>query len=195
MVGVERNSEDANPRRSRTPCAGRPPLSPRSATATATPRLALAASSPSSPWRSCSSASHSLGVVTASAAAFFVSRLQDVQEAEERTEATLGDALAELREVRARLEALGTATATPSPCRRARGTHHQVLLDGCTYNRCTVATQQGGPAPRARTRRTGPHPQVSARGGRQHLPTPGGRCRRALATTSSPAPGRPAPTE
>lgn len=47
-----------------------------------------------------------LGVVTASVAAFFVSRIQDVQEAEERTEATLSDVLAELREVRARLDVL-----------------------------------------------------------------------------------------
>jgi len=47
-----------------------------------------------------------LGVVTATVAAFFVSRLQDVQEAEERTEATLSDVLAELREVRTRLDAL-----------------------------------------------------------------------------------------
>jgi len=47
-----------------------------------------------------------LGVVTASVAAFFVSRLQDVQQAEERTEATLSDVLAELREVRARLDLL-----------------------------------------------------------------------------------------
>jgi voltage-gated potassium channel len=47
-----------------------------------------------------------VGVVTASVAAFFVSRLQDVQEAEERTEATLADVLNELREVRARLDAL-----------------------------------------------------------------------------------------
>jgi voltage-gated potassium channel len=47
-----------------------------------------------------------LGVVTATVAAWFVSRLQDVQEAEERTEATLTDVLAELREVRARLDAL-----------------------------------------------------------------------------------------
>ncbi len=47
-----------------------------------------------------------LGVVTASVAAFFVGQLQDVHEAEERTEATLSDVLAELREVRARLEAI-----------------------------------------------------------------------------------------
>ena len=49
-----------------------------------------------------------LGVITATVAAFFVSRLQDVQEAEERTEATLSDVLAELREVRERLDAMGT---------------------------------------------------------------------------------------
>lgn len=47
-----------------------------------------------------------LGVVTATVAAWFVGRLQDVQQAEERTEATLTDVLAELREVRLRLEAL-----------------------------------------------------------------------------------------
>jgi voltage-gated potassium channel len=51
-----------------------------------------------------------LGVVTATVAAWFVSRLQDVQEdvqaAEERTEAALADVLAELREVRIRLDAL-----------------------------------------------------------------------------------------
>ena len=50
-----------------------------------------------------------LGVVTASVAAFFVSRLQDVQEAEERTEATLADVLAELQAVRARLDQLDRA--------------------------------------------------------------------------------------
>jgi voltage-gated potassium channel len=48
-----------------------------------------------------------LGVVTATVAAFFVSRLQAVQKAEERTEATLADVLDELREVRARLDAMG----------------------------------------------------------------------------------------
>lgn len=51
-----------------------------------------------------------LGVVTATVAAWFVSRLQDVQqdlqEAEGRTEATLADVLEELRHVRARLDAL-----------------------------------------------------------------------------------------
>ncbi len=47
-----------------------------------------------------------LGVVSASVAAFFVSRLQDVQQAEARTEATLSDVLVELRELRARVEAL-----------------------------------------------------------------------------------------
>lgn len=51
-----------------------------------------------------------LGVVTATVAAWFVSRLQDVQKdvqaAEERTEATLADVLNELREVRARIDAL-----------------------------------------------------------------------------------------
>lgn len=54
-----------------------------------------------------------LGVVTATVAAWFVSRLQDVQqdveEAEERTEATLADVLTELREVRARLDSLTRA--------------------------------------------------------------------------------------
>ncbi len=47
-----------------------------------------------------------LGVVSAAVAAFFVSRLQDVQQAEERTEATLSDVLAELRDLRAELESL-----------------------------------------------------------------------------------------
>jgi len=51
-----------------------------------------------------------LGVVTATVAAWFVGRLQDVredvQEAEQRMEVTLADVLAELREVRARLDAL-----------------------------------------------------------------------------------------
>lgn len=51
-----------------------------------------------------------LGVVTATVAAWFVSRLQDVQQdvqaAEERTEATLADVLAELQEVRTRLDAM-----------------------------------------------------------------------------------------
>lgn len=47
-----------------------------------------------------------LGVITASVAAFFVSRLQAVQEAEERTEATLADVLAELQAVRGRLDEL-----------------------------------------------------------------------------------------
>lgn len=47
-----------------------------------------------------------LGVVTATVAAWFVSKLQDVKAAEQRTEATLSDVLAELREVRSRLDAL-----------------------------------------------------------------------------------------
>jgi voltage-gated potassium channel len=47
-----------------------------------------------------------LGVVTATVAAFFVSRLQDVQKAEQRTEATLADVLDGLREMRARLDAM-----------------------------------------------------------------------------------------
>lgn len=47
-----------------------------------------------------------LGVVTATVAAWFVSRLDQVREADERTEATLADVLAELREVRARLDRL-----------------------------------------------------------------------------------------
>ncbi len=47
-----------------------------------------------------------LGVVTASVAAWFVGRLQDVRQAAERTEATMADVLAELQQVRARLDAL-----------------------------------------------------------------------------------------
>ncbi len=69
-----------------------------------------------------------LGVVTASVAAFFVSRIQDVQEAEERTEATLSDVLVDLREVRARLDAgavrgLSAGCPPPKPGRRAYGSH------------------------------------------------------------------------
>jgi voltage-gated potassium channel len=47
-----------------------------------------------------------LGVVTATIAAWFVGRMHKVQEAEERTEATLADVLTELREVKARLDAI-----------------------------------------------------------------------------------------
>jgi voltage-gated potassium channel len=47
-----------------------------------------------------------LGVVTATVAAWFVGRLQDVKDAEERTDATLADVVAELRELRAQVEAL-----------------------------------------------------------------------------------------
>ncbi len=47
-----------------------------------------------------------LGVLTASVAAWFVGRLQDVQAAEERTESTLADVLAELQHLRARLDSL-----------------------------------------------------------------------------------------
>jgi voltage-gated potassium channel len=50
-----------------------------------------------------------LGVVPATLAAWFVSRLPDVRQQEEREEATLSDVLAELREVRARLDALDPA--------------------------------------------------------------------------------------
>lgn len=59
-----------------------------------------------------------IGLVTATIATWFVGRLRDVQAAEERTEATLHDVLAELREVRARLDALepgGSASAVPEP--------------------------------------------------------------------------------
>jgi len=45
-----------------------------------------------------------LGVVTATIAAWFVSRLRAVEESEERTEATLADVLEELRALRARLD-------------------------------------------------------------------------------------------
>ena len=54
-----------------------------------------------------------LGVITATIAAWFVDRLKDVREAEERTDATLSDVLAELREVRARLEDIERHTADP----------------------------------------------------------------------------------
>jgi voltage-gated potassium channel len=47
-----------------------------------------------------------LGVVTATIAAWFVGRIQKVQEAELRTEATLVDVLTELREVKARLDSI-----------------------------------------------------------------------------------------
>ena len=56
-----------------------------------------------------------LGVVTATVAAWFVNRLPAVREAEERTEATLADVLAELRELRAkrdRLESKRSADAS-----------------------------------------------------------------------------------
>jgi voltage-gated potassium channel len=55
-----------------------------------------------------------LGVVTATIAAWFVARLHKVQEAEERTEATLVDVLAELREVRARLDSIERQGAGPT---------------------------------------------------------------------------------
>lgn len=45
-----------------------------------------------------------LGVVTATIATWFVDRLRVVQEAEERTEATLEDVMQELRALRARLD-------------------------------------------------------------------------------------------
>lgn len=47
-----------------------------------------------------------LGVVTATIAAWFVSRIHKVEEAEERTEETLSAVLTELREVSARLESI-----------------------------------------------------------------------------------------
>jgi len=47
-----------------------------------------------------------LGVITATVAAWFVDRLRTVQQAEQRTEATLGDVLQELRAVHARLDGL-----------------------------------------------------------------------------------------
>ncbi len=59
-----------------------------------------------------------IGLVTATIASWFVGRLQDVQAAEQRTEATLHDVLDELREVRARLDALepgGPPAAAPDP--------------------------------------------------------------------------------
>jgi voltage-gated potassium channel len=54
-----------------------------------------------------------LGVVTATIAAWFVSRIQKVQEAEQRTEATMVDVLAELREVTARLDSMEQRAAGP----------------------------------------------------------------------------------
>lgn len=45
-----------------------------------------------------------LGVVTATIAAWFVERLRDVQETEERADATLAQVLDELRELRVRLD-------------------------------------------------------------------------------------------
>ena len=59
-----------------------------------------------------------IGLVTATIATWFVGRLRDVQEAEQRTEATLHDVLDELREVRARLDALapgGPPAPEPAP--------------------------------------------------------------------------------
>lgn len=59
-----------------------------------------------------------IGLVTATIATWFVGRLRDVQAAEQRTEATLHDVLDELREVRARLDALepgGPPAAAPEP--------------------------------------------------------------------------------
>jgi len=55
-----------------------------------------------------------LGVVTATIAAWFVDRLRGVEEAEEKTEATLAEVLAELREVRAELAAIRRQSAEPS---------------------------------------------------------------------------------
>lgn len=59
-----------------------------------------------------------LGVVTASIAAWFVQRLKPVEEAESRTEATLGDVLVELRRMNERLEALEGRTDQSPPDRR-----------------------------------------------------------------------------
>lgn len=55
-----------------------------------------------------------LGVVTATMAAWFVNRLRSVQEVEEQAGATLDQVLAELREVRSRLDAMDSAAWTPS---------------------------------------------------------------------------------
>ena len=46
------------------------------------------------------------GVVTATIAAWFLGRIHQVQQAEERTEATMADVLTELREVKARLDSI-----------------------------------------------------------------------------------------
>lgn len=56
-----------------------------------------------------------LGVVTASIAAWFVQRLQPVEEAESRTEATLGDVLAELQRMNERLDAMEARASEPDP--------------------------------------------------------------------------------
>ncbi len=56
-----------------------------------------------------------IGLVTATIATWFVGRLRDVQAAEQRNEATLHDVLAELREVRARLDALEPDGRAPPP--------------------------------------------------------------------------------
>ena len=56
-----------------------------------------------------------IGLVTATIATWFVGRLRDVQAAEERTEATLHDVLAELREVRARLSTVVDTPAQATP--------------------------------------------------------------------------------
>jgi voltage-gated potassium channel len=47
-----------------------------------------------------------LGVVTATIAAWFVGRLREVEETSEQADATMQDVLAELREVRSRLDTL-----------------------------------------------------------------------------------------
>lgn len=56
-----------------------------------------------------------LGVVTASIAAWFVRRLQPVEEAERRTEATLAEVLSELRRMYERLDAMEARASDPDP--------------------------------------------------------------------------------
>ena len=56
-----------------------------------------------------------LGVVTASIAAWFVDRLQTVTDAEEKTQATLDDVLAELAELKVELQRVTAASGSATP--------------------------------------------------------------------------------
>lgn len=55
-----------------------------------------------------------LGVITASIAAWFVRRMQEVKESEEVAQTTLDDVLVEVRRLHARLDALDSTPARPS---------------------------------------------------------------------------------